>query len=101
MAILGADLILEDRFLNKSGSFPIALMFEHAGLPVYLLADERKLFQEDDISTDILRRIENESNKPLSDFGIALDKRLTIHNHYFEYTPLSLVNQLFLGEETK
>ena len=96
LAIFGADLILENRFLNKSGTYAIALQLREAGLPVFVLAEERKKMQEAAIPHGILAGIENERNKPESDFGPDLDQNLVVHNHYFEFTPLALVDKLFL-----
>lgn len=43
MAIVGADTISENYFINKTGTQLIALACQHFKIPLYVLADSRKL----------------------------------------------------------
>jgi translation initiation factor eIF-2B subunit delta len=95
LAILGTDLVLEDKFLNKSGSYLIALMCNSCNVPLYLLSEQRKIFVKQEVPAEILARIEQEEDKPFTELHEHPDKRMIIHNPYFEYTPLSMVDQVF------
>ena len=64
---------------------------------MYLLAEKRKVLKEIDISSNILNMLINETDKPASEFDPGLDPRLFVHNRYFEFTPLSMVDKTFLG----
>jgi len=98
MAILGADMILDDLFLNKAGSFPITLTFDHFNKPVYLLAEERKLFKKEHIPEAVLNNILNEKPKPARDLYRGDASGIRVHNYYFEWIPLKWINKVFLGE---
>lgn len=97
MAILGADMILGERFLNKSGSHLIALACYEAGKPVYVIAEKRKLIPEGNLQAEVRQMLELESNKPEEELMPFTNAGIHVYNHYFEFTPLSLVNRLFLG----
>ncbi len=96
LAILGADLILDDLFLNKIGSFPIALLCQYFGKPVYVIADRRKKFTANDFSAGELALINNEQMKPLYEITNENPEGIQVLNEYFEFTTLNLVEKLFL-----
>ncbi len=96
LVILGADLILDDLFLNKIGSFSIALLCRYFGKPVYVIADRRKKFTANDFSAGELVLIHNERTKPLYEIINEDLEGIQILNEYFEFTPLNLVEKLFL-----
>ena len=95
-AIFGADIILEDQFLNKTGTFPISLMFNHFNKPVYVLAETRKVFESSELGPDMLHRMKIESKKVDAEIYAAGNQYIHTHNYYFEFTPLSLVKSVFL-----
>ncbi len=45
LVILGADTLGDTYFVNKTGSYPIALMAAEAGVPLVVLADSRKAYE--------------------------------------------------------
>ena len=96
MAILGADLILDNRFLNKTGSFPIVLLFNYFKKPVFVLAERRKKISINNIQHHQLQKLTIETEKPAPELFADSDKGIAIHNLYFEFTPLSLVKNVFL-----
>ena len=96
LAILGADLILDDLLLNKIGSFPIALLCKHFNKPVYVIADRRKKFSARDLSVKELALFKNEQPKPADEITTEDIADIQILNEYFEFTPLNLVKKLFL-----
>jgi translation initiation factor 2B subunit (eIF-2B alpha/beta/delta family) len=59
-AVFGADIVVEDRFMNKTGTFPLALMCRHFNKEVYLLAERRKVFKTTALKVNAL----NEDLKP-------------------------------------
>ncbi len=46
MVILGADIIHQQGFINKTGSLAIALMAQYFKKPLYVAADSRKIWQQ-------------------------------------------------------
>lgn len=98
MAILGADMILDDLFLNKTGSLPAILIFRHFNKPAYLLAEKRKVFHSEHIQETVLNNILNEKPKPALDLYRGNASGIKVHNYYFEWTPVKWINKIFLGE---
>lgn len=93
MVIFGADMLTENYFVNKAGTFPITLLFAYYKKPVYVLAEQRKKFRLQDIPD-----LSMEKEKPASELLPEQIKNIRVHNLYFENTPLSLVNRVFLDE---
>ncbi len=89
MAILGADTIYKDHFINKTGSYAIALLCREKNIPVYVLADSRKFIN----SNHPKGRME----KPKPDAEIWNDPPQNIKpvNYYFETVPINLITGFF------
>ena len=96
-AIFGSDLILEDKFLNKTGTFPLIMMLSHFQKPVYVLAENRKVFQERSLSSETLEAVYHESGRSSRELYGGKVQAIQVFNYYFEFTLLSFVNQVFLG----
>ncbi len=94
MAVFGADMIMEERFLNKAGTFPIAMLFRYFDKPVYVLAEQRKKISQ----IDLPEIPSEEKEKPAVELLPEQVKNVSVHNLYFEFTPLSLVNRVFLDD---
>jgi len=86
MAILGADAICRNAFINKTGSHSVALAANAYGFPLYLLADSRKFIDRDCFQT-------GEHMKPSPAFGDykLASPRVRFENFYFEIVPLKYV----------
>ncbi len=95
MAILGADLIREDAFLNKAGSYPLALLLEDFKKPLYLLAEKRKLISDTARTTEQINKLSVEREQPAAELDPGNPQGITVHNLYFEFTPLALVKKVF------
>ncbi len=98
MVVFGADLLLEDRFVNKAGTFPISLLFNHFNKPVYVLAEQRKQISISEVPADLVKKLTNEIEKPAEELAPEQVKNIIVHNLYFEFTPMSLVNRVFLDK---
>lgn len=96
MAVLGADLILDDRFLNKVGSYPIALLFKTFKKPLYVLTEKRKIINFAGLTPELINKLSVEKEKPETELDPDKTSGITVHNLYFEFTPLSLVKNVFL-----
>ncbi len=96
LAILGTDLVLEDKFLNKAGSYPIALLFKDFRKPLYLLAEKRKKVSTTGLSPEQIDKFTVEKEKPTAELTPENTSGIKVHNLYFEFTPLSLVKYIFL-----
>jgi translation initiation factor 2B subunit (eIF-2B alpha/beta/delta family) len=89
LAVMGADLIYFDTFLNKTGSFSIALAAQYFKKPLYVLSDSRKVEETNTIS-DIETAREGHQlwkNPP---------EGVTPVNVYFESIPRKLVTGIYL-----
>lgn len=84
LALLGADNVTPQFFVNKIGSHGIALLCREAGIPVYVLADTRKFM--------ITKSLPEENLKRPDEIWKAAPKELSIINLYFERIPNDLVD---------
>ncbi|NOX84994.1 MAG: hypothetical protein GXO86_03360 [Chlorobi bacterium] len=96
IAILGTDLVLEDRFLNKAGSYSIALLFKDFRKPLYLLSEKRKKISATGLSPEQIEKLTVEKEKPATELIPDDTPGIRVHNLYFEFIPLSLVKYIFL-----
>jgi len=94
MALLGADAIGKDFFINKIGSHLIALVCQESGIPLYVLADSRKLWINQGL-TDI--SIPAENPKPENELWDNPPAGVHPENFYFDSTPNKRVD-LFITE---
>ncbi|MEJ2593747.1 MAG: hypothetical protein P8100_01130 [bacterium] len=92
--LFGSDLLLDDAFINKTGTFPLALMLNHFHKPVYVITERRKVRSTG--ASDIVDKITNETPKPFREIYQGKLQEIDAVNHYFELIPLSLVNEVFL-----
>lgn len=90
-AIFGADAIFKNAFINKSGSFQLALLFKFFNKPVYVIADARK---KKPLITD--NNILNENERDVAEIWGNAPQKVKIHNYYFELIPNELVDRFFL-----
>ena len=88
LLILGADSYNKDWFVNKIGSFPLALLCRQYNKPVYILADSRKQVKGEIILNDKNNRFNS------SELFSPEHKNIKVLNYYFEKTPLSLITAL-------
>ena len=89
MVILGADRILPDIFINKTGSHAIASLSRRHGVPVYVLADSRKFYHAK--GNEDQNTLFKEDKKPPGEIWKKPPKRVTPVNYYFESIPNDLI----------
>jgi translation initiation factor 2B subunit (eIF-2B alpha/beta/delta family) len=90
MAIVGADSISEDHFINKTGTYLTALACQHFKIPFYVLADSRKLIPK---SAHFPFR---ESPKPDKEILEVPHPNIEAENYYFEEISNGLVTAFIL-----
>lgn len=90
-ALFGADVVTDDFFMNKVGTYPLSLMMKQENKPVFVLSENRKHRTGEELE---LMELLNETPKPAKEITDDPDG-LTIHNYYFDATPLSLIKQVF------
>jgi len=95
MVLLGADAIYKEFFVNKTGSHLIALVSEENGVPLYVLADSRKIWNRQDHSR--LSQTISEEPKPAGEIWHDPPKGINPENYYFETIPNKWVD-LFITE---
>jgi len=98
MLLLGADLVWEEGFLNKTGSFPLALVFGHYGKPVYVLAEKRKIISRETTEASRFQRFLEERPAPPQEIFPQAAGEVVVYNYYFERVPLAQVTRLFTGD---
>ncbi len=87
IAILGADRIYNDAFINKAGSYAIALLCREHNIPLYILADSRKFIDRPSSGSH------PEKEKPREEVWSAPPPGVTPVNLYFEAVPRYLVTK--------
>jgi len=88
MVVIGSDRLCKDVFINKTGSYAIALLARELKKPFYVLADSRKIAGEmncGDYSP------ENKTSKKLWPDAPA---GIEVSNFYFEAIPNKLITSL-------
>jgi len=87
-AILGADRIYNDFFINKAGSYAIALLCREKSVPLYVLADSRKI-----LNTNLPAGYKEEM-RPAGEVWGSPPSGITPVNYYFEAVPVDLITRL-------
>jgi len=93
-AVFGADVITEHFFINKTGTFPLALLFNYYHKPVYVIADSRKMLHVSSLPEPVKRMILDESAKPTRELWSDPPANVKPVNYWFERTPLELITGL-------
>lgn len=83
----GADRLYESGFVNKIGSYPLAMMANHHNVPFIIAAETDKILKEIDRSIRFYPQNEKEV------YG-GKTKNLNIHNYYFESVPYELIDKV-------
>jgi translation initiation factor 2B subunit (eIF-2B alpha/beta/delta family) len=88
LVLLGADAVTPDAVVNKVGTDTLLHAARRAGAPAYVLADSSKWLPD---RLARLWRVREEDPAEIVRPGMA---NLTVHNRYFERSPLSLITGL-------
>lgn len=91
MAILTADGILKNQFINKAGSLLIALAFHQFKKPTYVLSDTRRRLNEDICPPELLKKLTTEPQKPTDELWQFPPKEVTPINYFYDATPSELI----------
>lgn len=90
--ISGADRVCKKHFVNKIGSYSLALLAKEFNKPFYLLSDSRKIF-----SDNSCLEMKEKAKSPKEIWKSPPD-RIVIKNFYFETIPNMLVTK-FITEK--
>jgi translation initiation factor 2B subunit (eIF-2B alpha/beta/delta family) len=85
-AVLGADAIAEQYFVNKIGSYLLTLACAERKKPVYVLTDSRK-----QVAKTALPTVQQQDPEAI---WARAPQRVTPENYCFEITPVNLVTQI-------
>lgn len=89
LAVVGVDALFADgSFANKTGTLPLALACDHVGIPLYAVTEVSKLYAGDPADVEMEQRPAEEME---DGWDLAVSKRVTMRNQFFEVTPASLV----------
>jgi len=97
LVLMGADRLVEDGFVNKSGSLPLSLTARFFNIPVYIACETTKILSEKERSIKFHPQDVAEIYKFQKD-------GLQVQNFYFEKIPLDLIHKIICEEgvfETK
>ncbi|MCB2221117.1 MAG: hypothetical protein KQI35_12035 [Bacteroidetes bacterium] len=97
--VFGADVITEKMFINKTGTFEIAALFNHQNKPVYVIGDSRKLIDTSTLPDPIAKHLLDESPKSPEEIWSEAPRDIKIKNYWFEATPHELVSGLSTESE--
>jgi len=92
MAIVGADSISENYFINKIGTQLIALVCQHFKIPLYVLSDSRKLIPQS------VHFPFQEAPKPESEILKDSHPNIEAENYYFEEVSNEMVTAFVLED---
>lgn len=94
-ALLGTDGIFKSVFLNKIGSYFIALGMKEMKKPLYVLTDSRKIDGSPlKIKIDLPKTIPAEIHHPQAELWHEKIENIKIENLYFERVPLKYVKKV-------
>lgn len=93
MMITGADQIHKNYFVNKIGTYAMALLCREKNIPLYVLADSRKI-SNTNADPQTLHNIQRSGN----DIWKSSPERVTPVNFYFEPIPTNMVKS-FITEK--
>ena len=96
MAVFGADIITGSSFLNKTGTFPLSLLLNYFGKPVYVIADSRKVVDSEKLPEKTATGLFVEKAKPAEELWSNPPANVKPVNYYFEMTPNELVKGFYL-----
>ncbi len=91
MIFSGADRLYESGFVNKTGTFPLALISKEFNLPFYVACETDKILKEID------RTVRFYKNDPDEVCKTKL-KRIAVLNYYFEKIPYKYVSKIICEE---
>jgi translation initiation factor 2B subunit (eIF-2B alpha/beta/delta family) len=87
--VLGTDGIYKTHFVNKTGSYLIALLLKMFSVPLYVLADSRKIDRTRKSSSIKLK------SHPTEEIWDKSLNNLTCINNYFELIPNRFITKIF------
>jgi len=91
LVFCGADRLYESGFINKIGTFPLAMVAKIFRVPFYLACETDKILKEIDRSIRFYPNDSKEVHNPNS-------KNLNVLNYYFESIPLEYVSKIICEE---
>jgi translation initiation factor eIF-2B subunit delta len=94
MVILGADMITPDGIINKMGSYTLSLLANAEGVPVYVLADSRKIIDIKEWDPDNPELFAAEQPKPSEEVWGDPPAGVEVWNYYFGEVPAFLLTAL-------
>lgn len=89
LMITGADQVHPNFYVNKIGTYPLALACRDQDIPVYVMADSRKVSNEKADPETLMN-----NHKPGSDIWENPPEKITPLNFYFESIPTGLVTKI-------
>ena len=89
--LIGADRILEDDIINKSGTLPLCLTAQYFNIPVYLVCETAKILLEQNRAVKFRKR-------DASEIYENPDKEIMVDNYYYERVPLKYIDKIICEE---
>jgi translation initiation factor 2B subunit (eIF-2B alpha/beta/delta family) len=89
--LIGADRILEDEIINKSGTLPLCLTAQYFNIPVYLVSETAKILLEQNRAVKFRKR-------DAAEIYENTDNEIIVDNFYYERVPLKYIDKIICEE---
>ena len=89
--LIGADRILENEIINKSGTLPLCLTAQYFNVPVYLVSETAKILFEQERAVKFKKR-------DASEIYENPDNEIIVNNYYYERVPLKFIDKIICEE---
>ena len=81
--LIGADAVKTTGVINKTGSYPLAILASYHDIPFYVVCMKEKMVPAS-------YKIPTEQNRNVQEIMKKIPKKVTVKNHYFDSVPLEL-----------
>jgi translation initiation factor 2B subunit (eIF-2B alpha/beta/delta family) len=97
--LLGCDIIMHETFISKSGTHLIAAAAKTYHIPVFVLADSRKILNKKFFSQSVVNTLIGKEEKPGSQIWKNAPENVEVVYNFIEEVPNKLVTKFILEKE--
>jgi translation initiation factor 2B subunit (eIF-2B alpha/beta/delta family) len=97
--LMGCDIIMHDTFIARSGAHLVTAAAKTYDIPVYVLADSRKILNKKFFSQSVVNTLIGKEDKPGSQIWKNPPANVDVAFNYIEEVPNKLVTKFILERE--
>ncbi len=97
--LLGCDIIMHETFISKSGAHLIAAAAKYYKIPVFVLADSRKILNKKYFPQSVLGTLIGKEEKPSEGIWKNPPQNIEVVFNHIEEVPNKLINKFILEKE--